>query len=296
MPQHPFLLHIFLVLSQLHDMYETAVVLDPDAHRSLAFHWYHGTALFHQMLSKASIAPVLSSSERDTLWISAALLGTAAFAYLGSADPSDAWPLKEHSSTDLDWLKMGHGKRVVWSMTDPTRPDSLFSKMSASQSRDPPPSGSSPIKPHTLPALFYSVFDIGPSSTAENNPYHVAAALISQLLPVVPSAHNAHHFLTFLSQIDTEFQQLLQKKDPRAMILLLYWMSKLVMYPMWWTRRRTLYEGLAICIYIERYCGDDPELMQLIAYPRAVLSAVHTGVEMDKKEDVIVDMKPLRVH
>lgn len=223
------------------------------------------------------------------------MLGTAAFAYLGSLDPSEAWPLKEHSPSDLDWLKMGHGKKVVWNMADPTRPDSLFSRMTAYQSRDPPPSGSSPIRPHTLPVLFYSVFDIGPSSTAANNPYHVAAALISQLLPVVPTPYNVHHFLSFLSQIDARYQVLLQKKDPRAMILLLYWMAKIVTYPMWWTRRRTLYEGLAICIYIERYCGDGPELMQLIAYPRAVLSAVYSGVEVEKREDIVLDFQPLKV-
>lgn len=266
-----------------------------EPHRSLAFHWYHGTALFHQMLSKASTSPILSSSERDTLWVSAAMLGTAAFAYLGSLDPCDAWPLKEYSSTDLDWLKMGHGKKAVWEIADPTRPDSLFTKMTAYQTRDPPPNGSSPIRPHALPALFYSVFNLGPSSTADNNPYHVACALISQLLPVGPKPENVHHFFSFLSQIDTRFQMLLQDKDPRAMILLLYWMCKMVTYPMWWTRRRCLYEGLAIGIYIERHCGDDPELMQLIAYPRAVLSAVYTGVEDGKNENFVLDFQPLKV-
>ncbi|EFY92349.1 hypothetical protein J3458_000964 [Metarhizium acridum] len=291
---YPFLLHIFLVLSQLHEMHEKSAVAHAPR-RSLAFHWYHGTALFHQMLSRASTAPVLSSSERDALWMSAAMLGAAAFAYLGSLDPSDAWPLKERSSTDLDWLRMSHGKRVVWELADPSRPESLFRRMTAYQSRDPPPSASSPIRPHALPSLFYSVFDIGPPSTPDGNPYHAAAALISQLLPVEPTPHNIHHFLSFLSQIDARYQVLVQDKDPRAMILLLYWMAKVVLYPMWWTRRRTLYEGLAICIYIERHHGHNPKFMQLISYPRAVLSAVYSGVEVQKKENFVLGFTPLKM-
>ncbi|KAK2592541.1 hypothetical protein QQS21_009756 [Conoideocrella luteorostrata] len=294
---YPFLLHIFLVLSQLHDMHEkstTTTHIPP--RRSLAFHWYHGTALFHQMLSKASAAPALSSSERDALWIAAAMLGTAAFAYLGSLDPHRAWPLKDHSPDDLDWLKMGSGKKAVWELTDPTRSDSMFSRMSAQQTRDPPPDGHTPVRPHTLPALFYSVFELGHQSTAENNPYHVAASLISQLLPSEPTPLTVHRFLSFLSQIDPRYQALLGQKDPRAMVLLLYWLAKMVAYPAWWTKRRALYEGLAICIYIERHYAKDAELMQLVAYPAAVLSAVYAEIGMGiREEDVVVNFQPLTV-
>ncbi|KID92637.1 hypothetical protein MGU_00226 [Metarhizium guizhouense ARSEF 977] len=123
------------------------------------------------------------------------------------------------------------------------------------------------------------------------------AALISQLLPVEPTPYNIHHFLSFLSQIDTKYQVLVREKDPRAMVLLLYWMAKMVLYPMWWTRRRTLYEGLAICIYVdiyvERYYGHDPEFMQLICHPRAMLSAVYSGVEVQKKEELVLGFMQL---
>lgn len=251
------------------------------SHHSLAFHWYHGTALFHQMLSRAIKAPALSVSERDTLWIGAAMLGTATFAYQGTLDPYQAWPLD--SASNLDWLKMSHGKEAVWKIADLANTDSMFSKMTAGHRLNPPPDGRSPIRPHALPPLFYSVFNLSPSSTAENNPYHIPAAVISQLLDVEPAPFSVHQFLTFLTQVDERYTYLLEAKDPPAMILMLYWMAKMAAYPMWWVKRRSLYEGLAITIYIEQNCSDQPELLQLIESPGAILKGIQAEDDAESR-------------
>lgn len=215
------------------------------------------------------------------------MLGTATFAYLGPSNPDEAWPLRDTSPDDLDWLKMGTGKKVVWELTDPTRPDSLFNQKALRLTDDPPPDGRSPIRPHGLPALFFGVFGLGASSTADSNPYHVAASLLSQLLPAKATPHNVHHFLSFMSQMDSRYQALLVEKDPRALVLLLYWMAKMASYPMWWTRGRVLYEGLAIAVFIDRHYANERELMDLIAYPRAILSAVRAGVESNRESSVL---------
>ncbi|KAF4481746.1 Sterol regulatory element binding [Fusarium agapanthi] len=181
--KHPFLMHVFIALALLHDQH-----LNPcqtSSHRTaLAFHWYQATALFHRRLMAAGSAPdvsKLSGSERDSLWASGALLGAASMALLDAEDVYGVWPLKKSDSLDLDWLRMSDGKKVVWNIADPTRKDSIFHQLL--KEWDGIPDGSRPIPPDALPAMFYDAFDIGPSSAAQNNPYHVAASLLAQLLP-----------------------------------------------------------------------------------------------------------------
>jgi hypothetical protein len=124
--QNPFLTHIVLTLTLLHDSYLKG---DQRIDKTTAMHLYQGTSMFKEALSK----PIKSSS-KDALWTSAALLGAIAFASFEAITPEEAWPLKPDCSSDLDWLKMSDGKKAVYKITDPTRPDSIFTKYSIDHS------------------------------------------------------------------------------------------------------------------------------------------------------------------
>ncbi|KAF4339675.1 sterol regulatory element binding, partial [Fusarium beomiforme] len=235
--KHPFLMHVFAALALLHDQY-----LNPcqtSSHRTaLAFHWYQATALFHRRLMAAgSMADTskLSGSERDSLWTSGALLGAASMALLDAEDVYGVWPLKKSDSLDLDWLKMSDGKKVVWMIADPTRKESIFHPLLSEW--DGMPDGSKAIPPDTLPSIFYDVFDIGPSSTARDNPYHVAVSLLVQLLPRKINNNTAIQFLTFLTQLDPRYRKLLEEKDPKALVLLAWWYTKAAAHSSWWMQR-----------------------------------------------------------
>ncbi|KAM5353983.1 hypothetical protein ACJ41O_000633 [Fusarium nematophilum] len=203
--KHPFLIHVFLAMSLLHDTHLHPS--QPPSHRSsLAFHWYHATALFHQRLLAAHSSPSLSSlvsSERDALWASGALLGGAAFALLDVQDPREAWPLKRPDAMDLDWLKMSDGKKVVWRIADPSREESIFHGLVAD--RASMPDGRKAVPLGVLPSGFYTVFELM-DSTPVTNPYHVAASLLAQLLHREPDENSVVEFLTFLTQLDPRIQ------------------------------------------------------------------------------------------
>ncbi|KAJ6439882.1 arrestin domain containing protein [Purpureocillium lavendulum] len=374
---NPFLLHIFIAVALLHDMHlapptgvrRVAATPQQRQQRSrLAFHWYHGTALFQRQLARAAPSPQkLPSSARDALWVAAALLGAAAYAQVGDDDDDgdssnnnngecdetgcckDArgsrgggrgggqavyskghahqyeyqqqqqrrlhrlvWPLREGSHpSDLDWLKLGHGKTAVWHVADPTRPESAFHRLGEALARDPPPDGRLPIDADALPPLFARVFGLGasppsslpvPSSSSSSttttspsaaaaaacptltleattapdwssNPYHVPLSLLAQLLPADASDRNVARFLTFVSQLPAPFCRLLERRDPRALLLLAYWHAKVARRPSWWVRRRSVVEGLAICEYLARRCrgGADPDIVALLEWPRREL-------------------------
>ncbi len=88
-------MHVILALTLIHETHLSPV---PDRRRSsaLAFHWYHGTALFN---AKLSMAP---PHEHGALWAAAALLGVTAFADIQARTPQEAWPLAPPSRMDLN--------------------------------------------------------------------------------------------------------------------------------------------------------------------------------------------------
>ncbi|KAH0525766.1 hypothetical protein TsFJ059_009185 [Trichoderma semiorbis] len=237
-------------------------------HVSLAFHWYHGTAILSHFLSLPSPETTLSSSHRDALWICASTLGAASFASIRTQDPSAAWPLADpNPAVDLDWLKMGHGKRAVWNITDPNRPDSVFHNL-LQQTPMQNPIDSSIITPDSLPPQFYSLFELSATSSPETNPYHGACAIISSLSVNPINDDTVILFLSFITQIDPSYRSLIEEKDPRALLLLLYWHSMVVPEKRWWLRRRCIVEGKAILMYLERYCADDGDIMELLKVPK----------------------------
>ncbi|PTB65025.1 hypothetical protein BBK36DRAFT_1203920 [Trichoderma citrinoviride] len=272
--EHPFLYHFFLLLSLLHDVHLSPTPPSASHQSSLAFHWYHGTALLSHFLSLPSPSTTLSSSHRDALWISAAILGAASFASIRTQDPYAAWPLADPDpASDLDWLKMGHGKRAVWSITDPTRPESVFHNI-----LDNTPmqrnhfATSAPIPPDALPKAFYTVFNL--SSSPEDilgNPYHSPCSILATIWNIRINDDNVIFFLSFITQIDPRYRSLVEEKDPRALLLLLYWHSIVMHHDKWWLRRRCDVEARAILIYVERNCADDEDIMELLEVPRARL-------------------------
>ena len=68
--------------------------------------------------------------------------------------------------------------------------------------------------------------------------------------------------------MEPEFRQLLHKKDPKALLLLVWWYGKMAEYDVWWMGRRMKLEGQSICMYLERNHGDDPGIVTLLDYPK----------------------------
>lgn len=277
--QHLFLMHVFLTFSLLHEAH-ISPTLQPSHRRSLAFHWYHATALFKNHLSSPSS---FTPSLRDALWASSMLLGAAAFAHLDDEPVHRYWPLKEPDEYDLDWLKMSDGKEVVWAIAQPEREDSVFHLIV--RDRENSPKGTLPIPPSALPPAFYQLFDLH-SSTASSNPYHIATSLLAQLLPLEMNSHTTVYFMSFLVQLDPRYKKLLMDKDPRAMALLAWWYAKVSEHQAWWMQRRAVMEGRAICVYLARYYESIEGIEEVMEVPRMMLGLDNAMAEMGKVETV----------
>ncbi|KAI9158986.1 Sterol regulatory element-binding protein [Paramyrothecium foliicola] len=277
---NPFLLHVFLAITFIHDAHLTPASSPSASHRaSLAFHWYHATALFARLLARPHDS--LTPAQRDALWAASTLLGAAAFAHLETTDPRRAWPLKEGDDPmDLDWLKLSEGKKAVLAVVDPSRPESLFNCIWQDAIAHALPDPDTPIPSEALPSSFYPLLGLSATSTSASNPYHGHASILAQLLPLELHENNLISFITFVGQPDPRYRHLLQAKDHRALLLLAWWYAKIAGCGWWWMQTRAVVDGAALCVYLARN-SDDPRVLQLLAFPRAAFRMA--GADMGVK-------------
>ncbi|KAK2767302.1 C6 finger domain-containing protein [Colletotrichum kahawae] len=270
--QHPFVMHTVLAITHLHDMSLTTTTTTA-ANPAFTFHWYRAISLLHRKLSQ----PILPR-ERDALWVAAAFVGVASFANTSDiACPRDAWPLRPLCWEDLDWLKLGAGKKQVWRLTDPLRSEGIFRDVAnelythvllpASKMR----LGAEDVAymRANLPDGFCELYELGEGSP-EDNPYWTAAESLAACWGRrrgPRSREEGKPFLTFLSKLDPRFKRLLEHKDERAMLMLAYWFARVCDRKYWWMWRRAVLETLAICEFIERSWRGRWEV-RLVEFPR----------------------------
>lgn len=188
----------------------------------------------------------MTNTERDAMWGAAVSLGCIAFFCIEGDQPQQVWPLKPPGPLDLDWLKISDGKKEVWRVANPLRPESCFAELAKEQwgllahPREEPP----------LPEGFKELWD--------EEPYQRSAGVVGQVLHVECNRQTVLLFLGFISRMESEFLKALVERDPKAMLLLGVWYAKLCPYRQWWTMRRAVLESQAICIYLEQ---NHPELV-----------------------------------
>jgi hypothetical protein len=228
------------------------------------YHWTQSAASFHKKLSLP-----IKPDDRDALWATAALLGIMSFASIDVSRPEDAWPLTTDQIHDLEWLNMSLGKRAVWDVTDPLRPDSVFSPI-AKEYMDL--YGDVPIKErcgiHGLDLDFVRLCKMNELSSSKNNVYFSVVHHLAPLLDMECDSITATKFMAFLCKLTPEFKQLLHEKDPTALLIFCFWYAKVLDFP-WFVARRARLEGQSICLYLRRYCSDNSLIQDMVSIPES---------------------------
>jgi hypothetical protein len=215
-----------------------------------AYHWCKAVALFNAKLNTG-----VQPDDRDALWAIAVLLGASIFTSCEATRPEDAWPLKFPSATDLDWLRFTDGKRAIWAIAEPLRPDSVFSSMGGQHQRDYLPCSTiSDTTFQTLPASLLELCELHTQSSVVNtdNPYYSALRALAPLLQINCDKKTILKYLSFIGHLEQGFREMLHEKDPFAILILAHWYAKVCRYE-WWIANRAMVECRAICIYLERH-------------------------------------------
>lgn len=237
-------MHTMLAVAAAHERYSNGSTINRRS-RIESYHYFQSVSLFNRKLS----CPI-ALADRDPLWATAALLGIMLSASFDAVSPEEAWPLRPCEPLDLEWFRLSEGKKAVWRLTNPLRLDSIFRSMAgeyASFNLPIPPSGTVGIS-----AALSLVCGLNDFSNRDNNPYFVAAHVLTQLQQFSHSGHADIRMVTFMSQSHSSFRNLLHKKDPTALLLLVLWYE--VASPvLWWVDQRARVESQAIRIFLQRY-------------------------------------------
>lgn len=244
--QYPFLMHASLAVALTYDRHLNGSF---GCRRTVeeCYHWSQSTVLLNKRLREP-----IEAKDKDPIWGTAAALAVLSFSSPDACSPEEAWPLKSsHSdSSDLDWLRMLQGKMSLWHVANPLRPDSLFRVMAATFTHMYSPLPEKGID--GIPRALAAVCNLKVSSTADNNPYFHAAHAVSQTLNLPDIEVTTGQTQIFTRSIHGPFKDLLQKKDPAALLLLYLWYRK-ASRTIWWIELRARVECPSICSYLQIY-------------------------------------------
>jgi hypothetical protein len=112
--------------------------------------------------------------------------------------------------------------------------------------------------------------DIDDTTTEETNPFHWPLRMLSPLLRIPRDQLEESRITNFMGRLPPDYLNLLASKEPRALLLLAYWLALMCSsVHEWWVYARVRSECLAICMYLER-CGDERIVdFNLLEFPAA---------------------------
>lgn len=215
-------------------------------------------------LFKRKLSQLIAAPDRDALWATSALLGLIAIVSFDETSPEDAWPVRPVHASDLEWMRLTVGKRIIWTLTDPLRTNGLFRAMASEYADMEFPIPETSIA--GIPSSLIKACNLTETSNSDNNPYYVAAHLLallarSQMLP--GGSFPGIYMIAFISQSQLCFRRLLEDKDPVGLLLLALWYRE-AGKALWWVRQRAAIETQAIRIYIERFHYNKPGIIHLL--------------------------------
>lgn len=156
---------------------------------------------------------------------------------------------------------------AIWNIANPLRPDSIFHTIADKDETGNLSSTTTTSWIIGVPSAFIQLCGLDNLSTADDNSYYTAVHALVPLLNIECDQSTIGRFLSFVSYMKPEFQGLLKRKDPRALLLLAYWYAK-VCHSLWWIARRAMLECQATCLYLERYHASETAIQELLQFPR----------------------------
>ncbi|KIW11236.1 hypothetical protein PV08_10536 [Exophiala spinifera] len=257
-----YLMHLVQSMTALHDRFLAGKAIakqTPDEN----YHMAQGLRGVQAKLSHP-----LKAEDRDALFVSASLIGVITFFYIEAESMGDVWPLADG---DLSWVSLSDGKRAIWRATNPLRADSVWRPIAEFYERDFM-SGQQVTPAQVLSPFDHLCSERDDSIDALTNPYHKTAKYLISLLGLEMNDATWIRFLAFICHVDPPFKQLLEAKDPWALLMLAYWFMK-ICRGAWWASTRAVVQGQAICLYLERHHADDQDLQKAIPLAKKELES-----------------------
>ena len=238
-----------------------------------AYHWQRAITLFNAKLSGR-----IDASERDAVWATAVLIGIVTLCHIEAMTVEEAWPVAAPSSLDLNWLRMSDLKKGIWILAGLEKAGSVLQPWGLLASTSQPPGQVPAQEFRSLPTELLHLLALNSTCFSPiSNPYHAAASALAQCLRIDHGKPIIVCFLSFISNLQPGYKRLLELKDPRALLVLAWWNVKVSQVEeCWWTWRRAVLEGRAICRYLEGWAKEMGKgVEELVECPRKAFDAAN---------------------
>lgn len=254
--KEPCLLYSIMGVASTHWAY----TLPSDRKRTMiAARFRHkATRLYRQHLELP-----INRDNMDMLITSCMLVGMFSFS-AETTSPLDSWVFSD-DPVNMNWLAVQCGLRCLLEITKPWMNESIwnepFQESSNYEYADDHRMGREDLDPDLA-----DLCDITDTTTEETNSFHWPLRMLCPLLRIPRHKCGAPRITNFMGRLLPDFVNLLAAKEPRALLILSYWLALMcTSVDEWWVGPRVRLECQAICMYLEA-CGDG-RIIELLDFP-----------------------------
>ncbi|KAK1144071.1 hypothetical protein N8T08_005733 [Aspergillus melleus] len=251
----PCLLHAMLAVASTHQ----ANLTPGDSHRSLVATRFRQTSVH---MYRLKLQEPITRADMDVLLTTCMLVAMFSFS-APNVSPGRSWIFSDDPGA-LNWLLIQGGLACLIDCIKPWIDESIwrdaFLISSAYELYDDHRTGR-----EGLDAKLADLCEISDTTTEETNPYHWPLRMLSPLLRLPLTKLDPSRISSFMGRLPPQYLCLVQAKDPRALLLLGYWLAVMCSVHDWWIDARVRSECQAICMYLE--ASGDGRVAELLDFP-----------------------------
>ena len=237
-----------------------------------AYHWQQAIDLYSK-----EIRAGVGIHNMDALFSTFMLIGVLSFS-VDEYNPGNSWVFSD-APDGLNWLMLQGGLRYLIEQTNPWLYRSIwFDSFKQSYDENVDFHDERPGRVDLHPELA-DLCEIDDTTTVDSNPYHWPLRMLSNMLHLEQSPKNFPKFVPFMGRLLPDYLELLQEKDPRALLIFSWWLALMCSVKNWWLETRIHSECVAICMSLEPIAT--PLILKLLEFPAEACGYVITRVHSD---------------
>lgn len=269
--QNPSLLHAINGVSAAHLCHLLPADQHPKQYRqnqlAAAYHWKEAVRLFRNDLESGAVDHSMDALISTMMLVSVhqyMLNDPKPHAFKSFVDV----PLERRREC-LQWLNMGKGFQAVSQCLGDLMRQSIWVPVMQDADYIVLPFWDHLQQDETC-TLFLELCEITEQSSPEGNTFYAPLEHLLFYRHLKPCANNFAKFITFVGQLDDQFQRLLLQLDKRALLILAYWLAMMTKIQQWWIGQRSSRECRSIVRYLMH--DEDRRVRKLLEYPAAVVN------------------------
>ncbi|WEW56499.1 transcription factor [Emydomyces testavorans] len=217
------------------------------------YHWNRAITLF-----KEELCGPINATNIDAILSTCMMLTIHSFAN----NDSGSWVFPP-PDTGPNWLYVGGGLQAIRAKCADKGEQSIWEPVFKHSGEY---YSSAEFQIQDIPLTFRNLCEIDQHSNESNNAYYLPLRTLLILMQLEPSSVNFAKLVLFVGLMGTGYRDLIQQKDPRALLILACWFGLMCGVDQWWVQNRVRSECRAICSYLE-HNYEDPRIAELLEFP-----------------------------